>query len=83
MRILIAAACVAIVAAVGYYFVQEYRSAKANEALASAREYKARCDETLKRVTSTSTTDADATYLANCLLNGAVTQAELDAAKKK
>jgi len=43
MKVLIAATCVAVLAAVGYFFYGEYADAQAREALAERQSIKAGC----------------------------------------
>lgn len=79
MRILVGAACIAIIAAVGYYFVGEYRQAKADAEVAEYQALRSQCLSALRDISIS----GNQTIVANCLFKGALTGDDVDRRKRE
>ena len=78
MKALVAAACIAVLAAVGYFFYGEYSEAVEGARVFDERSMRASCRAVLSDAEAGKTEGLEA-KLTGCLLAGAVSQAEIDA----
>lgn len=78
MRVLPTIACICVVAATGYYFVQEYRSWARQREIAQYQERKDRCDTHLESLIDRLPDAENENFLANCILQGYLSQTQLD-----
>lgn len=79
MKALVALACVAVIAFVGYYFWNEHRQGQIEAAAIADRRFQQDCREVVARGGD----DTRPSFVTDCLVSGAVTQADLDRAIAK
>jgi len=79
VKALIAAACVAVIAAVGYYFWGEWQGRQARLQQQEFAERRGKCLNALDSITM----DENEVVVANCLAFGGLEEADLEATRRK
>lgn len=82
MKALVATACVVVIAGGGYYAWSEHAAKKERESLADRRASFERCRSRMDDINNGRLSADDVTVLSNCILNGHITQADLDRASE-
>lgn len=84
LKALVAATCIAVIAAVGYYFFREYSADQDRQRRAAFSIAKASCDEDMRAWLKRGETPETALHdrMMNCLSSGYFTEAEMAEARQ-
>lgn len=80
MKALIASACVAVIAMAGYFFIGEYRGSVAQAKVDKAAAFRSKCLDNLYDIAGP---NGNTTLLANCMMRGVVTDADIEQFKQR
>jgi hypothetical protein len=81
LKVLIASACVAVIAVAGYFFVGEYQKWVVRAEAAEFASFRSECLDRLANLSKGRAGDKE--FLTNCIWQGGLADSDLERAKRK